>query len=935
MDNKVSVSALLKRFVLIYLPIVIVVSAGLWTVNRTEKNAQVGPVLAAGNYEVEKAREQITKQIKVAEIGLFAIANLNDMRRYLDSGKPKQRKELERYLVLLSQKMKYYDVIRYLDTSGQEVIRINYNDGKPAIVPNDQLKNRINRHFFRDTLNLDRGEMYVSPFELSVKQRHLAAPYRPTIRFGTPVFDGAGHKKGVVLINYSGSNLLRTFMDTMRIDDPYEGMLINRDGYWLSSSKHEDEWGFMLGKNGRTFGREFPEAWHVISTAKQGSLLNAQGLFVYSTVYVLQTGQRSSAGPGFPDASGQHQLAPYDYYWKIVFFAPNSVLFGKASYNQTGFGILFGTIYLLFMLASSAIAFITLRRKQDMDDLRIAAAAFEADEGIMITDQNARIIRTNRAFTRITGYSAAETIGKTPAIFHSGKQDAAFYHNMRESLLRDKYWHGETWNKRKNGDIYIEWLTITAVSDARGKVANYVAVLLDISERKQTEDLLRASELRHRLLFESSRDALMTLGPPSWKYTAANEAAVKLLGASNEDEILARGPWDFSPERQTDGRLSREKAQEIIAQAMHDGFCMFEWDTLRLNGETFTAELVLTRMETGKETFLQANVRDISERKRAEELLRDRESRYRLLFESSRDALMTLAPPLWKFTTANEAAVKLLGASNEDEILALDPLTISPEYQPDGRLSRERAPEIIAQALSEGSHMFEWDTRRLNGETFTAEFVVTRMEVGKEIFLQANVRDISERKRAEEKIRQLAFYDVLTQLPNRRVLDDRLARAMAASKRNGRYGALLFIDLDNFKSLNDSHGHKVGDLLLIEVAGRISRCVRAVDTVARFGGDEFIVMLCELDSDKSKSTAQAGIIAEKIRAAVSEHYSLIRKQDDGSETAVEHHCTASIGVVLFIDQEASGEDLVKWADTAMYQAKESGKNQVCFFATGA
>ncbi|NDU91290.1 MAG: diguanylate cyclase [Ferrovum sp.] len=792
-------SALLKRFVLICLPIIIVVSIVLLMVIRSENKTQLSSVLAVGNYEVEKAREQITKEIKIAGVDLSAIADLNDLRRYLDSEEPKQRAELERYLLLVSQKLQVFDKIRYLDASGQEVVRINNYDGKATIVPHHQLQNKSNRYFFRDTLNLNRGEMYVSPFDLSVEQGHLVVPHKPTIRFGTPVFDSSGRKKGVVLINYSGADLLQTFTNAMGIDDPFEDMLINRDGYWLSSSKHEDEWGFMLGKNERAFGHDFPEAWRAISTADQGSLLNAQGLFIYSTVYVLQPGQYSTIGSDLLNAPSQQQLGPHDYYWKIVFFVPNPVLFSKAFYNKSDFKILLGVTYLLFMLASFAIAYFTLKRKQGMDDLRIAAVAFETDEGILITDREARIIRTNHAFTRITGYSAAEAIGKTTAILHSGKQDATFYRNMWESLLRDKYWQGEICNKRKNGEIYTEWLTITAVSDAGGKVTNYVAVFADISERKQAEALLQASELRYRQLFENSRDALMSLAPSSLKFTTANQAAVKLFASSSQDELLALGPLDVSPEHQPDGRSSSEKAQEMIGIAMRDG-----------------------------------------------------------------------------------------------------------------------------------SHFFEWQHQRLDGQPFAADVLLTRMEAGKETFLQANVRDISERKCHEEKIRQLAFYDTLTQLPNRRMFNDRLERATAASKRSGRYGALMFLDLDNFKPVNDNHGHEVGDLLLIEVAQRISRCVRVVDTVARFGGDEFMVMLSELDTDKAKSTAQAGIIAEKIRVALSESYLLIRRQDNVSETVIEHHCTASIGVVLFINQETSEGDLVKWADTAMYHAKENGRNQVCF-----
>ncbi len=191
------------------------------------------------------------------------------------------------------------------------------------------------------------------------------------------------------------------------------------------------------------------------------------------------------------------------------------------------------------------------------------------------------------------------------------------------------------------------------------------------------------------------------------------------------------------------------------------------------------------------------------------------------------------------------------------------------------------------------------------------------------------------RTRMEDQVRELAFHDVLTKLPNRRLLDDRLGQAMAGNRRSGCYGALIFLDLDNFKLLNDRYGHAVGDLLLIEVAARLKSCVREVDTVARFGGDEFVVMARELNVDESASTAQAGIIAEKIRAALAKPYVLQIRHEGEAETTVEHHCTASIGVVLFSKHDASQEDILKWADTAMYQAKEAGRNLIQFYASQA
>jgi len=192
----------------------------------------------------------------------------------------------------------------------------------------------------------------------------------------------------------------------------------------------------------------------------------------------------------------------------------------------------------------------------------------------------------------------------------------------------------------------------------------------------------------------------------------------------------------------------------------------------------------------------------------------------------------------------------------------------------------------------------------------------------------AAARDITERKLAEKQILDLALHDALTRLPNRRLLTERLGQTMAAGKRSGRFSALMFLDLDHFKPLNDTHGHHAGDLLLIEVAQRIISCVRGVDVVARFGGDEFVVILSELGLDKAPSTAQLLLVAEKLRAALDKAYVLTWHQEGHASVTVEHHSTASIGAVLFQDNDSSQDDVLKWADLAMYQAKEAGGNQV-------
>lgn len=191
-------------------------------------------------------------------------------------------------------------------------------------------------------------------------------------------------------------------------------------------------------------------------------------------------------------------------------------------------------------------------------------------------------------------------------------------------------------------------------------------------------------------------------------------------------------------------------------------------------------------------------------------------------------------------------------------------------------------------------------------------------------------RETTERKRMQDQIQQLAFYDPLTGLPNRRLLEDRLKQSLAASKRSGIFGALLFLDLDNFKPLNDLHGHEAGDLLLIEVAKRLKAGVREADTVARFGGDEFIVIIRELDRDAALSRQQIAGIAEKIRSRLAEPYRLSVNQGDMIGQELEHRCSASIGIHLFIGNGIDPDEILKQADLAMYQAKDAGRNTICF-----
>ena len=183
-------------------------------------------------------------------------------------------------------------------------------------------------------------------------------------------------------------------------------------------------------------------------------------------------------------------------------------------------------------------------------------------------------------------------------------------------------------------------------------------------------------------------------------------------------------------------------------------------------------------------------------------------------------------------------------------------------------------------------------------------------------------QDITERKAAEEHINTLAYYDPLTRLPNRRLLRDRMKQALASCSRSGRGGALFFIDLDNFKTLNDTLGHDIGDFLLQQVAQRLHTCVREVDTVARLGGDEFVVLLADLSEEPGEAAAQARTVGEKILAVLDQPQLL---------AGYAHRSTASIGIALFGRGPTTANDLLKQADIAMYQAKAAGRNALSFF----
>jgi len=455
--------------------------------------------------------------------------------------------------------------------------------------------------------------------------------------------------------------------------------------------------------------------------------------------------------------------------------------------------------------------------------------------------------------------------------------------------------------------------------------------MLRVGNPGASGDVAPGDQDSFKQLFELSPD-------PTWiiegnRFVECNEAAIRTLGYPGREELLNVHPSKLSPPRQAGGEDSYVKAERMMAIAKDKGLHRFEWVHTKADGTDFVAEVTLSAIQLSGRQVIYCVWRDITERKQMEEALRESELRLSLAVES-------FGGGVWD---VNHKTGKAQYSRRWKEMLGYSESEILPEHQEFiDRIHPEDSERVasIVQDYVDGkttSYAVEFRLRCKNGSyiwILSRGVGLSRQADGKPIRMIGTHENITERKQLEEQVRELAFYDPLTQLPNRRLLGDRLSQALAESKRSGRYGALMFLDLDNFKTLNDKHGHAVGDLLLVQAARRMKSCLREVDTVARHGGDEFVVVMGDLNEDKAASTAQASSVAEKIRSALAEPYLLAVQHGAPTDALVEHRCTASLGVVVFIDREGAQDDFLRLADSAMYQAKDAGSNLIRFFEVG-
>jgi diguanylate cyclase (GGDEF)-like protein/PAS domain S-box-containing protein len=470
------------------------------------------------------------------------------------------------------------------------------------------------------------------------------------------------------------------------------------------------------------------------------------------------------------------------------------------------------------------------------------------------------------------------------------------------------------------------WLSFLAapLHDDQGRVVGAIETLQDITERKQAEIALRENQTLMASVLSSASYSIIATDPDGM-ITMFNKGAETLLGYTAAEMVGQQNPGLFHDVDEVAAQarlLTRELGVEVTA-----GFDAFiartratgqpderEWTYVRKDGSRVPVLLSVTSIrdaEGGIAGYL-GIATSIEERRQAEANLRVAA----IAFESQEGMMITDAAGV--IVRVNQAFVRLTGYAAEEAIGR------TPALLKSGRHDATYYQHMWQALQDKGHWQGEIWNRRKNGKIYAEMLTISSVVApdGQVSNFIGTFSDISRNSEAEAEIHRLAFYDPLTQLPNRRLLLDRLQQAISASVRSGREGALLFIDLDNFKILNDTLGHDKGDLLLQQVAERLGACVRESDTVARLGGDEFVVMLEGLGAGAEMAASQARMVGEKILASLNRPFLLGEHK---------HHSTPSIGITVFGDRQDSVDELLKRADFAMYQSKAAGRNTLRFF----
>ncbi|MDO8465735.1 MAG: EAL domain-containing protein [Gallionella sp.] len=566
------------------------------------------------------------------------------------------------------------------------------------------------------------------------------------------------------------------------------------------------------------------------------------------------------------------------------------------------FAALYAALFFSARKADLAIADDT--RKLAENEARLWTTVNSALDAVISIDATSRVIGFNPAAEAIFGWTKQEIIGQQM----TGLLIPERYRNGHQSGLTRYLQTGETHilnhrieitALRRDGTEFPVELTVTPIRESDHVI--FTAYIRDISERKQIEDELRTSRSFHK----SVTDAMGEIGIGLFIVDA--DYRIRFMNAVMKDwfgdqtgQICHSSLCDLTE------RCSYCKLEHVLCENNTVRYAPSMQD-----GRIF--DVIATPIQNPDGTISKLEViRDVTELRKSEQELRIAAK----AFESQEGMYITGADGV--IQRVNKTFVETTGYSAEDAVGK------TPAILKSGKHDAEFY-QTIRESLEHDDHwQGEIWNRRKSGEIYPEwqTVSVVRGTDGQITHYVYVSTDISLRKKSEEQIRTLAFYDPLTQLPNRRLLVDRLKQALVTSVRNKRQGALLFIDIDNFKNINDTQGHDTGDLLLIEAATRLQTCIRQCDTAARVGGDEFVVLLDDLDADETTAATQAEAVGEKIRSALGQTYLL---------NGHEFHSSASIGATLLRGSLMTADEMLRRADAGLYQAKADGRDTLRFF----
>ncbi len=555
---------------------------------------------------------------------------------------------------------------------------------------------------------------------------------------------------------------------------------------------------------------------------------------------------------------------------------------------------------------------VTLRRFVEKEigdpEMHFRTVVENLGEGLLITDVDDVVLDTNSQMTRLTGYGREELLGQVAyKLLLPPEWWPEMQRRMRTRMvgLSERY---EVEYRRKDGSLFWAEITGSPYNNASGETVGTIGAVSDITSRKRAEEALKESEAWFRAIFEQAALGI-SIADPDRRLLKTNAAYQALTGYS-EEELVGKKIADIS--HPDDVPLDTELNVKLCSGEL-DRY-QREKRYIRKDGSVAWVHptISVVRDDGGEPRFLVGMVEDVTGRKATEQALKESERRFRQLFEQSVEALF-VHDASGRFVDCNSQACRLLGYSRE-EMLSLSVSDVSCDMLTgEERERQEKAGGTLWQRVMAGevgtfAVINQERNRRKDGTVIPVEVRVGAVDYGGQRMILTSVRDITERRELEERLTRQAFHDPLTGLPNRTLLMDRLEHALS-----GRRGglAVLFLDLDNFKVVNDSLGHEAGDRLLVSVGRRLRECLRPSDTVARLGGDEFTVLLEEVTSLR-----EAAWVAERILERMRPPFVL-----EGREIGV----TPSIGIVFSDSPGDRPGDLLRNADLAMFQAKNAGK----------